>query len=164
MTEPAGYRLVAEFLGNFLGDAVNGPLRVVEAPGHAFADARRKPNATTDKYVSLTNRASITALEAAMGVPVDPIRFRAKCLFRRRLGMERARLGRLGDHPRGRAAAGHLADHQMRGNPGQSGHRETRPRHRHCPRACFRPYQYGRLGRGDGGRRDRRGRCAVTGV
>src|SRR5258707_1372456 len=81
MTEPEGCRLVAEFFENFLGDAVNGPLRVVEAPGHAFADARRKPNATTDKYVSLINRASIAALEAAIGVPVDPIRFRANVYF-----------------------------------------------------------------------------------
>src|SRR5882724_974659 len=81
MAEPDGSRLVAEFFENFLGDAVNGPLRFVEAPGHAFADARRKPNATTDKYVSLINRASIAALEAAMGVPVDPIRFRANVYF-----------------------------------------------------------------------------------
>jgi uncharacterized protein len=81
MTETEGCSLVAEFFADFLGDAVNGPLRVVEAPGHAFADARRKPNATTDKYVSLINRASIAALEAAMGVPVDPIRFRANIYF-----------------------------------------------------------------------------------
>jgi hypothetical protein len=81
MTEPEGCRLVAEFFANFLGDAVNGPLRVVEAPGHAFADARRRTNATTDKYVSLINRASIAALEAAMGVRVDPIRFRANVYF-----------------------------------------------------------------------------------
>jgi uncharacterized protein YcbX len=81
MTETEGCRRVAEFFTDFLGDAVNGPLRVVEAPGHAFADARRKPNATTDKYVSLINRASIAALEAAMGVPVDPIRFRANVYF-----------------------------------------------------------------------------------
>jgi uncharacterized protein YcbX len=77
MTEPEGSRLIAEFFEEFLGDAVKGPLRVVAAPGHAFADARRKPNATTDKYISLINRASIAALENAMGVPVDPIRFRA---------------------------------------------------------------------------------------
>jgi uncharacterized protein YcbX len=77
MTESEGRRLVEEFFADYLGPAVNGPVRVVEAPGHAFADARRKPNATTDKYVSLINRASIAALEAAMGVPVDPIRFRA---------------------------------------------------------------------------------------
>ena len=81
MTEPEGCRLVAEFFADFLGPAVNGPLRVVEAPGHAFADARRRPNATTDKYVSLINRASIAALEAAVGVPVDPIRFRANVYF-----------------------------------------------------------------------------------
>jgi MOSC domain-containing protein len=31
--------------------------------------------------VSLINRASIAALEAAMGIPVDPIRFRANIYF-----------------------------------------------------------------------------------
>ncbi|HEV2098844.1 MAG TPA: MOSC domain-containing protein [Stellaceae bacterium] len=81
MTEPDGRHRVAEFFDEFLGDVVERPLRVVEAPGHAFADARRKPNATTDKYVSLINRASIAALEKAMGVPVDPIRFRANVYF-----------------------------------------------------------------------------------
>ena len=81
LTEPEGCRLVADLFANFLGNAVNGPLRVVEAPGHAFADARRKPNATTEKYVSLINRSSIAALEAVMGVPVDPIRFRANVYF-----------------------------------------------------------------------------------
>jgi len=81
MTEPEGRRAVAEFLEDFLGGAVSGPLRVVAAPGHAFADARRRPNATTDKYVSLINRASIAALEAAMGAAVDPLRFRANVYF-----------------------------------------------------------------------------------
>ncbi len=81
ITETEGCRLVAEFFVNFLGPAVDGPLRVVEAPGHAFADARRKPNAATDKYISLINRASIAALEAAMGASVDPIRFRANVYF-----------------------------------------------------------------------------------
>jgi uncharacterized protein YcbX len=76
-----GRERVAEFFTNFLADETNGPLRVVEAPGHAFADARRRPNATTDKYVSLINRASLAALEAAMGVPVDPMRFRANIYF-----------------------------------------------------------------------------------
>jgi len=80
LTEPQECRLVAEFLANFLG-AADRPLRIVEAAGHAFADARRKPNATTDKYVSLINRASIAALEGVMRVPVDPIRFRANVYF-----------------------------------------------------------------------------------
>ena len=81
LADPEGRRLAAEFFADFLGDAVDRPLRIVEAPGHAFADARRKPNATADKYVSLINRASIAALEAAMDVPVDPIRFRANVYF-----------------------------------------------------------------------------------
>jgi uncharacterized protein YcbX len=81
ITAATGCELVAEFFTNFLGDATIGPLRVVEAPGHAFADARRKPNATTDKYISLINRASLAALEAVIGVPVDPLRFRANIYF-----------------------------------------------------------------------------------
>ena len=81
ITEPEGRRRVAEFFAAFLGGTVTGPLRVVEATGHTFADARRKPEATTDQYVSLINRASIAALEAAMGVPVDPLRFRANVYF-----------------------------------------------------------------------------------
>lgn len=44
---------------------------------HAFANARRKPNATTDKYISLINLASVGALQSAIGAAVEPIRFRA---------------------------------------------------------------------------------------
>ena len=81
LTEPEGCRSVAEFCKNFLGPGVDGPLRVVEAPGHAFADARRKPNATTGQYVSLINHASIAALERAMNAAIDPLRFRANVYF-----------------------------------------------------------------------------------
>jgi len=75
--EPEGRRSVGAFLADFLGPSVERPLRIVEARGHAFADSRRKPNATTDKYVSLVNGASIAALERMVGAPVDPLRFRA---------------------------------------------------------------------------------------
>src|SRR5438552_1807901 len=81
LNEPEGRRQAGEFFATFLDGAVEGPLRIVEAPGHAFADARRKPNATTDQYVSLINRASIAALETAIGAPVDPLRFRANVYF-----------------------------------------------------------------------------------
>ena len=81
LTEPAGRREIAAFFDEFLGGAVAGPLRVVEAKGHAFADARPKPNAGTDKYVSLINLESIRALEAAIEAPVEPIRFRANVYF-----------------------------------------------------------------------------------
>jgi uncharacterized protein YcbX len=81
LTETDGQRAIAAFFDAFLGDAVPGPLHVVEASGHAFADARPKPNATTDKYVSLINLASIRDLEAKIGREVDPLRFRANVYF-----------------------------------------------------------------------------------
>jgi uncharacterized protein YcbX len=81
MNEPEGRRRAGEFFTAFLDGAVEGPLRLVEAPGHTFADARRKANATTDQYVSLINLASIAALETAIGAPVDPLRFRANVYF-----------------------------------------------------------------------------------
>jgi uncharacterized protein YcbX len=92
ITEPQGRARVGTFFTEFLGAAVDGPLRVVEAPGHAFADARPKPGAGTDKYVSLINLASIRALERAIAAPPDrprdprscgiaPLRFRANLYF-----------------------------------------------------------------------------------
>lgn len=81
LTDPAGCRAVADFVADFLGPEVEGPLRIVAAPGHAFADARKKPDATADKYVSLINLASIAALEERVGAPLDPLRFRANVYF-----------------------------------------------------------------------------------
>ena len=81
LTKPEGQREIAAFFDDFLGGAVAGPLHVVEAAGHAFADARPKPNAATDKYVSLINLASIRDLEGKLGRPVEPIRFRANVYF-----------------------------------------------------------------------------------
>src|SRR5205085_855803 len=40
------------------------------APGHSFSDVARK-------VVSIINLASLAAVETAVGVPVDPLRFRA---------------------------------------------------------------------------------------
>lgn len=76
-----GCRRVARFFEDFLGDTVARPLYVVEASGHAFADARPKPNAATDKYVSLINLASLRDLEGKIGAAIDPIRFRANVYF-----------------------------------------------------------------------------------
>jgi uncharacterized protein YcbX len=64
-------RLIAAFLG------LDMPPRLVDAVGHSFADARRKPSATTGQYVSLINLASLAALEAAIEATLDPLRFRA---------------------------------------------------------------------------------------
>lgn len=81
--DPAGCRAIGDFVGDLLGDSVARPLRVVAAPGHAFADARRKANASTDQYVSLINLNSIAALAETMGAPVEPLRFRANVYFER---------------------------------------------------------------------------------
>lgn len=78
ITEAAGRRRAGAFFSDFLGIAADSPLRLIEAPpGHAFADARPKPNAGTDRYVSLINLASLRALERATAMPVAPLRFRA---------------------------------------------------------------------------------------
>lgn len=81
LTEPDGCRRIAAFFDDFLGDEIARPLRVVEAPGHAFADARRRPHAGTGQYVSFINLASIRALENVIGAAVDPVRFRANIYF-----------------------------------------------------------------------------------
>lgn len=77
ITDVAGREQINAFFAAFLEDCPGGPPRIVEAPGHPFSDAKRKPNSTTYKYVSLVNLASIGELEKIVGVPVDPIRFRA---------------------------------------------------------------------------------------
>jgi uncharacterized protein YcbX len=77
LTDAAGRGRINEFFAGFLKDSVRGAPRVVEAPGHTFSDAKRKPNSTTYQYVSIVNLASIAALEQEVRAPVDPIRFRA---------------------------------------------------------------------------------------
>ena len=81
LADAAGRRRAAAFFDEFLAGIAEGGLRIVEAPGHSFADARRKPNATTDQYVSLINLASIAALEHSLGAAVAPLRFRANVYF-----------------------------------------------------------------------------------
>jgi uncharacterized protein YcbX len=77
ITDATGRGLVNAFFAEFLKDASGGPPRLVEAPGHTFSDAKRKPAATTDKYISLVSLSSIGELEKAAQVSVDPLRFRA---------------------------------------------------------------------------------------
>ncbi len=59
------------WLTSLLGEDLSGPLRVIEGPGaHRFMDSR-------SGYVSVINLASVRDLEAKLGVPLDPLRFRA---------------------------------------------------------------------------------------
>ncbi|MBU4434984.1 MAG: MOSC domain-containing protein [Alphaproteobacteria bacterium] len=67
----AGRAGLEAWLTDLLGDDIRGPLRVVEGPGaYRFMDSR-------SGYVSIINLASVRDLEAKLGVPVDPLRFRA---------------------------------------------------------------------------------------
>ena len=81
ITDAAGCAEIDAFFADFLKDLPGGPPRVVEAPGHTFADAKQKPGAAGCQYVSFINLASIAALEKVVGVPVDPLRFRANVYF-----------------------------------------------------------------------------------
>jgi uncharacterized protein YcbX len=81
ITDADGRAQIDAFFTEFLEDLLGGPPRVVEAPGHTFADARQKPGATGSQYLSFINLASIAALEGAVGTPVDPLRFRANVYF-----------------------------------------------------------------------------------
>ncbi|MDB5315175.1 MAG: hypothetical protein JWO24_1019 [Rhodospirillales bacterium] len=69
-----GRAAIAGFLAGFLGEEARGEPSFVEAPGHAFTDVAKK-------CVSIIGLASLAALEAKMGVPLDPLRFRANFYF-----------------------------------------------------------------------------------
>jgi uncharacterized protein YcbX len=66
---PAGRHGVESFFAQFCADELRGPPKVLHAPGHSFSDVARK-------VVSIINLASVSALETAIGAPVNPLRFR----------------------------------------------------------------------------------------
>jgi uncharacterized protein YcbX len=65
-----GRAAVEAFMASFCADELNGPPRVLYGDGHSFSDVARK-------VVSIINLASVAAIEALIGRPVDPLRFRA---------------------------------------------------------------------------------------
>lgn len=72
--EAAGRAAIERFFAAYLGPESHGAPKLVHAPGHSFADAGVK-------LVSLINLASVAALEATVGHPVHPLRFRANLYF-----------------------------------------------------------------------------------
>jgi hypothetical protein len=70
LTRLAGREAFSAWLAEFLDDLASGPLKVVQAPGHRFTDHPQG-------HVSVINLASVRDLEARIGRPVDPLRFRA---------------------------------------------------------------------------------------
>ncbi len=70
LADPAACAALEAWLTTFLGAEARGPLRVVQAPGHRFMDHPLG-------HVSIVNLASVRDLEARLGRPLDPLRFRA---------------------------------------------------------------------------------------
>lgn len=64
-----GRRALEAFFDDWCADDLRGPARIVSAPEHTFSDS-------ASWVVSLINLASVEAIEAAIGAPVHPLRFR----------------------------------------------------------------------------------------
>jgi uncharacterized protein len=65
-----GRDTIETFFAAFCADELRGPPKILHARNHSFSDVARK-------VVSIVNLASVAAVEAAIGSPVDPLRFRA---------------------------------------------------------------------------------------
>ena len=65
-----GRQKIEDFFARFCADELRGPPKILHAPGHSFSDVAKK-------VVSFINLASVAAVETLVGVPVDPLRFRA---------------------------------------------------------------------------------------
>jgi len=71
LNAPAGRAALEAWLTDALGEDINGPLQVLPAPDHyRFMDHPKG-------CVSIVNLASVRDLEARIGRPIDPRRFRA---------------------------------------------------------------------------------------
>ncbi|MFZ4408711.1 MAG: MOSC domain-containing protein [Paracraurococcus sp.] len=66
----AGRAEIAAYLAAALGEEARGTPHFIEAPGHNFTDVAAK-------CVSIIGLASLHALEAKVGMTLDPLRFRA---------------------------------------------------------------------------------------
>lgn len=72
----AGRTAIEDFFSDYVGEACRGRPRLVEAQGHKFTDVS-VVSPEMMKAVSLINLASVRDLEARLGRPVHPLRFRA---------------------------------------------------------------------------------------
>jgi uncharacterized protein YcbX len=64
-----GRLAIEAFFRRFMPEDLRGPPKVLYAEGHSFSDVAKK-------VVSIINLASVAAVEAAVGSPVNPLRFR----------------------------------------------------------------------------------------
>jgi len=67
---PQGCAAIENFFSRYCTDELRGPPKVLSGKGHSFSDVAKK-------VVSIINLASVAAVEDAVGLPVNPLRFRA---------------------------------------------------------------------------------------
>jgi len=67
---PQGCAAIENFFSRYSADELRGPPKVLSGKGHSFSDVAKK-------VVSIINLASVAAVEDAVGLPVNPLRFRA---------------------------------------------------------------------------------------
>ncbi len=65
-----GRAAIEAFFATNFGGELKGPPKVISGGGHSFSDVARK-------VVSIINLGSVAAIEAIVGLPVHPLRFRA---------------------------------------------------------------------------------------
>ena len=70
LADPDGQAAFAVWVSELLGDAAEGPLRLIDGQGHRFLDHPLG-------HVSVINLASVRDLEQRLGRTLDPLRFRA---------------------------------------------------------------------------------------
>jgi len=66
---PEGRAAIEQFVARYCADELRGPPKVLHAAGHSFSDE-------ANKLISIINLASVAAIEAAVGKPLNPLRFR----------------------------------------------------------------------------------------
>src|SRR5262245_36946992 len=64
-----GRAAIESFFARYCADELRGPPKVLYGDGHSFSDV-------ASKVVSIINLASVAAVEDAVGLPVNPLRFR----------------------------------------------------------------------------------------
>jgi uncharacterized protein YcbX len=67
---PHGRGAIEKFFARYCADELRGPPKVLHGEGHSFSDVAKK-------VVSIINLASVSEIESAAGLPVNPLRFRA---------------------------------------------------------------------------------------
>jgi uncharacterized protein len=70
----SGRATLEGFVARIMGPALRGAPRIVVSPPHSFSDVE-------PKCLHIVNLASVRALEAAMGVAINPLRFRPNVII-----------------------------------------------------------------------------------